>query len=176
MALIQKQPTHSCSHFSPCNSGQYLPNSPRGVYELFAPSLFPHSSRTATPGPHILVESHPGIPLQLLRSPLELAGPKHKVDAPHSFPFLVLISQHLGAHGNFLGPLGCTPQFQDQEKSPESAKETSMASWMGKLTCLKQDPVVTLHCVQQMADRQGRTWWQRLLLAGRGKVTIYKGN
>ena len=75
------------------------------------------------------------------------------MDAPCSFPFLVLISQHLGAHGNFLGPLGCTPQFQDQEKSPESAKETSMASWMGKLTCLKQDPVVTLHCVQQMADK-----------------------
>ena len=52
------------------------------------------------------------------------------------------------------------PREEARGQSLELPTETSVVSWMGKFTCLKQSSGDTVHCVQQTA---GRTWRQYLL-------------
>lgn len=70
---------------------------------------------------------------------------------------------------DFTKPVGLYPsglarpvlaQHQDLRKSLELPTETSVVSWMGKFTCLKQSSGDRVHCVRQSA---GRKWQQYLL-------------
>lgn len=70
---------------------------------------------------------------------------------------------------DFMKPVGLHPsglarpvlaQHQDLRKSLELATETSVVSWMGPFTCLKQSSGETAHCVWHTA---GRAWRQSLL-------------
>ena len=143
--LFRSQPTAAAS-FSPCNGGQYLCNSLRGVCERSVLSWRPPLIKDSHHGAHMLVDGHPGTPPQLAASPLEPSGaPPPLVDAPAAFhsPFLF---PDISALTSFLGPLAAPPvvglhpaglqglyrpSFETQERA-QGQQQTSMVSCIGR--------------------------------------------
>ena len=121
----------------------------------------PHPSRTAPQGPTYEGMATPG--------PF----------GPCNFPFPILVSQHLGALGGFLGLLAAPPVVglhptglqgldcpASRPKSPESATEMSM----GDPTCLKRCPGTTPHRAWKTSLDRPRE--QPSLPRGRGRKPV----
>lgn len=168
MALIQKQPTHSCSHFPPCNSGQHL-SSPRGVYELFVPPLIKDSHPRA---PHTSGQP-PRDSLATLGITPGTCRPQTLVDAPTAFHSSSLFPNISVLTGVSWVPWAAPHSFKTRNKAQSQQKRHQWLHGWETYTSEARSWRDTPLCAAEGGE--SGTWRQRLL-AGRGTVTIYRGN
>ena len=117
--------------FSHCNDSHHNALKDYWILWILYSPGGPHSSRTATTGPHIVVNSHPeDYPLNFQAS--------HASGQPHNVLFPILISQdlaldllgalsiELSSPPTHLGHEACICPASNWRKSPESAREASI--------------------------------------------------